>query len=94
MQQRLFHPGRTELPNELAELGWPGDQMMWEALCGAFEEVRVDFYQIDRNPQEPPAYIFIWESKFFGKRVYLKFKLKGTRRKPVLWVYSCHTAHF
>jgi hypothetical protein len=53
MKQRLFHPGRTELPNELAELGWPGDQMMWEALCAAFEEAHADYYQIDRDPNSP-----------------------------------------
>ena len=94
MKQGLFHPGRTELPNELSDLGYPGDEMMREALCAAFEEAYPNCHQADPNPKEPPAYIFVWHSAFFGRRIYLKFKLKGTRRKPVLWVYSCHQAYF
>src|ERR1017187_7104952 len=55
MKQRLFHPGRPELPNELAELGWPGDQMMWEALCAAFEEAHADYYQVQTEGDQEEA---------------------------------------
>ncbi|SPF49390.1 hypothetical protein SBA4_4050004 [Candidatus Sulfopaludibacter sp. SbA4] len=91
MKQGLFHPGRTELPSELSDLGYPGDELMREALCAAFEEAHPKCYQVDPDPQQPPAYIFVWHSTFFGRRIYL---LKGTRKKPVLWVYSCHQAYF
>lgn len=90
----LYQIGDVELPNELAELGYPGEELMREALCSALNEVDQTLYCPDEHPQAPPAYIFIWESKHFGCRMYLKFKLKGTRKKPVLWIYSCHKAYF
>jgi hypothetical protein len=67
---------------------------MHEALRVAFEKVSPEAYTIDRKPQSPPAYIFIWRSRHFRRRVFLKFKLIGTARKPALWIYSCHEAHF
>jgi hypothetical protein len=95
MQQGLFHIGRVELPSELTDLGYPGNDLMRDALCAALGEARTEHCRIDSNPHyDSPAHIFIWESQFFGRRMYLKFKLKGTRKKPVLWLYSCHEAYF
>jgi hypothetical protein len=82
------------LPNELSELGYPGDEAMFQALKSAFSEARPSHHRPDSNPQETPSHIFVWESKFFRCRMYLKFKLRGTQKKPVLWVYSCHPAYF
>jgi len=94
MRQGLFHIGRTELPSELTDLGYPGDELMRKALDAAFGEARAKYHQIDSNPQDPPAHIYVWDSAFFGTRIYFKFKLKGTKAKPVLWLYSCHPAYF
>lgn len=95
LKQGLFHIGRIELPSELTDLGYPGDELMWEALCAALEEVRAEHCQADPNPQQnSSAHIFVWKSQYFGRRMYFKFKLKGTRNKPVLWLYSCHEAYF
>jgi hypothetical protein len=94
MLKGLFHIGRSELPSELTDLGYPGDELMREALNAVLEEAHPKYYQNDSNPQDPPAHIYIWDSVFFGKRIYFKFKLKGTKAKPVLWLYSCHPAYF
>lgn len=94
MRQGLFHIGRTELPSELTDLGHPGDELMTKALNAVLGEAQAKFHQIDANPQNPPAHIFVWDSAFLGTRIYLKFKLKGTKAKPVLWLYSCHPAYF
>ena len=94
MRQGLFHIGRTELPNELTDLGYPGDELMRKALDAVFGEAQARYHQTDSNPQDPPAHIYVWDSTFFGTKIYLKFKLKGTKAKPVLWLYSCHPAYF
>ncbi len=65
---------------------------MHTALCAAFDEADPAAFMKDPNPQPSPAFIFIWESVFFRKRIYLKFKLKGPR--PTLWILSCHEAYF
>ena len=67
---------------------------MFQALKLAFSEATPDAYRHDPDPKTPPAYIFVWLSPGFGVEVYLKFKLKGTKHKPVLWIYSCHKAHY
>jgi len=94
MRQGLFHIGRTELPSELTDLGYPGDELMRKALNAVLAEARTEYHQIDPNPQDAPAHIYIWDSEFFGERIYFKFKLKGTKTKPVLWLYSCHPAYY
>ncbi len=94
MRKGLFHVARPEFPSELADLGYPGDELMWNALNAVLAEADAKHYQIDQNPQDPPAHIFVWDCEYLGVRIYFKFKLKGTRAKPVLWFYSCHPAYF
>jgi len=94
LRQGLFHVGHTELPNQLSDLGYPGDELMRQALNAAFEEADASYSRVDPSPQGPPAHIYVWNSRFFCRRMYLKFKLAGTKKKPVLWLYSCHEAYF
>jgi hypothetical protein len=94
MRQGFLHVGCAQLPNELADLGHPGDELMRKALIAVLGEARPEYYQIDRNPQDTPAHVYVWDSAFFDRRIYLKFKLMGTKAKPVLWLYSCHPAYF
>jgi hypothetical protein len=68
MRQGFFHVGRIELPNELADLGHPGDEFMREALIAALGEARPEYYRIDLNPQDPPAHIYVWDSVLFGMK--------------------------
>lgn len=42
------------------------------------------------DPWDPPGHAFVWDSKFFGRKVYLKFRLEGRRPKVIL--YSLHPA--
>ena len=65
-----------------------------EALNAAFDEVDASCSRVDPHPQDPPAHVYVWHSRRFGRRMYLKFKLKGNRKKPVLWLYSCQEAYF
>lgn len=44
------------------------------------------------DPWDPPGHAFVWDSKFFGRKVYLKFRLEGRRPKVVL--YSLHPADY
>jgi hypothetical protein len=90
----LYHPENPEVASELTELGYPGDELMREAIQLAFNEVSPEAFQVDPAPQSTPAFIFVWHSQCFKRQMYLKFKLEGTRKKPVLWIYSCHGAHF
>jgi len=93
MRKGLFQVGDPELPNELAELGIVGDEAMREALLAALEEVGADCYLPMAQPHKNPGIPFVWKSTFFeGRRMYLKFKLVGSR--PTLWLYSCHEAYF
>ena len=39
---------------------------------------------------DPPGHGFVWDSRFFGRRMYLKCRLEG--RKPVCVLYSLHPA--
>ena len=94
MRQHLFHVGHPQLAVELTDLGFAGNELMVEALNAAFTEVRPEDHQTDPKPEGRPAYIFVWDSVLFETKMYLKFKLMGTRAKPVLWLYSCHPAYF
>jgi hypothetical protein len=37
-----------------------------------------------------PLYAFCWKSREYGKLMYFKFGIGGSRRKPQLAVYSFH----
>jgi hypothetical protein len=89
-QKNLFEIGDPEIANEIAELGYPGEEGMREALLIALSEITPEHYRAPGQPHKVPGIPFIWESKSFKIEMYLKFKLLGTKRKPVLWWYSCH----
>lgn len=87
----LYHIGDPEMANELAELGYPGEEGMSQALLIALGEIEPEDYRPPRDPHPNPGIPFVWNSKCFNKRMYLKFKLVGSR--PALWWYSCHEAY-
>jgi hypothetical protein len=60
------------------------------ALLSALSEIAPKDYRPMKEPDRVPGIPFIWKSDCFGRSMYLKFKLLGTKRKPVLWWYSCH----
>ena len=91
-EKQLFHIGDSEITNEVAELGYPGDEGMISALLSALDEVTEEHYRPPGEPHKIPGIPFVWDSKCFKTKMYLKFKLLGTKRKPVLWWYSCHPA--
>jgi hypothetical protein len=91
-RKSLFQIGDPEIANELAELGYPGEEAMLKALLTALDEVTPLDYRPSGQPDRIPGIPFVWSSKCFNTSMYLKFKLMGTKRKPVLWWYSCHPA--
>lgn len=88
--KKLYHLGDQELANELAELGYPGDEGNVEALLIALSEITPENYRPTGKPDTIPGIPFVWHSKCFKRSMYLKFKLLGTKHKPVLWWFSCH----
>jgi hypothetical protein len=93
-QKRFYEIGNPELANELAELGYPGDAAMNKALLIALGEVTPEHYRPSAEPHKIPGIPFIWNSDCFERRMYLKFKILGTKHKPTLWWYSCHEVAF
>jgi len=91
-QKNLYQIGDPELANELAELGYLGEECMSEALLMALNEITPADYRAPGQPDDVPGIPFVWNSDCFNKNMYLKFKLRGTKKKPVLWWYSCHPA--
>ena len=88
--QGFYHIGKPELSNEIAELGYHGDDGMVTALLKALNEITPEHYRPMKEPDHVPGIPFIWTSECFKTSMYLKFKLHGTKKKPVLWWYSCH----
>lgn len=88
--KRLFHIGDPEIINELAELGYLTDVERMEGLLLALGEVGPENYRPTGQPDPIPGVPFVWDSKCFKTEMYLKFKILGTKNKPVLWWYSCH----
>lgn len=59
---------------------------------GIIEEMALANLHPVADPWDPPGHAFVWNSKFFGQRVYLKFRLEGRRPRVVL--YSLHPADY
>lgn len=71
----------------LPELGLaPGE--VREALEAALGEVTLEDYKAPDHAFNPPGHGFVWQSRRFGCRMYLKFRLEG--KKPVCCLYSLH----
>jgi hypothetical protein len=77
--------------DELAALGHVGQEGIEAALAAAFEEVTPECHQPIAEEFDNPGLPFIWNSSFFRGRMYLKFTLIGTKHKPRLFIWSCHT---
>lgn len=75
--------------DQLADLGlpWPGRQ---EALEAALSEIGWEHGKPPDQPFDPPGHAFVWQSKWFGRRTDLKFRLEG--KKPVCVIHSLHAA--
>ena len=91
-QNKLYHIGDAEIANELADLGYAGEDAMQAALLTALGEITPEDYRAPGQPDAIPGIPFVWTSKCFKRCMYLKFKILGNKNKPVLWWYSCHPA--
>jgi hypothetical protein len=90
-----FVQANPQLAVDLARLGYVDDEAMKVALTAALHEVTPDDHREPSQPHRNPGFPFQWKSVFFNNQaMYLKFKLEGTRKKPVLWMWSCHEQHF
>ncbi len=49
-------------------------------------------YQPVADPFDPPGHAFLYLSRRFGRRIYLKFRLEGAR--PRVKLYSFHPADY
>jgi hypothetical protein len=87
---RLTPGAGAQLQELLNSLGKAGQHEMEEALQTILQEIRPADYRAPRDPEPVPGISFIWVSKYFGKEVYFKFKLVGSRKKPLMVIYSCH----
>jgi hypothetical protein len=65
--QRCYHPENPEVASELTELGYPGDELMREAIQLAFNEVSLEAFQVDPAPQSTPAFLFCLALAMFQK---------------------------
>jgi hypothetical protein len=63
----LYHPENPEVASELTELGYPGDELMREAIQLAFNEVSPEAFQVDPAPQSTPAFLFCLALAMFQK---------------------------
>lgn len=76
------HDRLSEAGIHLGELG--------AALRAAAEEIRLSDAKSVSESWDPPGHAFLWDSRRFGRRMYLKFRLEGRRPRVVL--YSFHPA--
>lgn len=75
----------------LPQLGVPLAGLL-TAIEIALEEITLENYKAPDKQWDPPGHGFVWYSKYFECRVYLKFRLEG--RKPTCCLYSFHIADF
>lgn len=76
--------------DRLLELGLAYVELR-SALEACFEEIDLRHHKPPDHAFDPPGHGFVWDSKRFQCRMYLKFRLEGKRR-PVCWLYSLHPA--
>lgn len=58
------------------------------AVRAAAREIALADKEPVSDPWDPPGHAFVWDSAYFGRSVYLKFRLEG--RRPTVVVYSLH----
>jgi len=87
--------GRVEIHprvyDRIAEIGMhsPG---ISDAIANGVREIHESNFHPVKDPWGPPGDAFVWDSSFFGRRMYLKFRVKGKRGRIVL--YSLHSADY
>jgi hypothetical protein len=79
----------TRVFDRLPELGLTPAEVR-DALETALQEVTLNDCKPPDDPYDPPGHGFVWYSKQFNCRMYLKFRLEG--KKPVCVLYSFHRA--
>jgi hypothetical protein len=83
-----------ELAELLNSLGRAGPDDVREALEAIMRELDTSHYRPPRDPERVPGIPFIWDSRYFGKPLYFKFKLVGSKKKPRMVIFSCHPPDF
>jgi hypothetical protein len=71
--------------------GLVGEELR-RAVLAVLAEAPWDSYQPPAELREPPGYPYVFPSKTLGCRVYLKFQISGSARKPRVLFWSCHPA--
>jgi hypothetical protein len=61
-----------------------------EALAAVLGEVPAENYRPPKELHDPPGIPFVFESRYFGRTIYLKIQIAGSRKKPTVLVWSCH----
>ncbi len=92
---RAGKEGRVEIhPRVYARLDEMGMRLgeVGSAVQDAIEEIRLANVSPVADPWDPPGHAFVWESKRFGRRMYLKFRLEGKR--PTVVLYSIHPSDY
>ena len=97
VRQRFYEltPGAVcQLAELLNSIGSAGQDEAHAALEAIVNELETSHYCPPRNPEPVPGIPFIWVSKYFGRELYFKFKLVGSRKKPRMVIFSCHPPDF
>lgn len=75
----------------LSELGIPLEELPGQIRAVA-EEISMTDYQPVADPFDPPGHAFVYSSRRFRRRIYVKFRLEGARLRVKL--YSFHPADY
>lgn len=75
----------------LPELGIPLEELPQQIRAVA-EEISMTNYQPVTDPFDPPGHAFVYFSRRFRRRIYVKFRLEGAR--PRVKLYSFHSADY
>lgn len=75
----------------LSELGVSLEELP-EQIRAVAEEIRMTEYQPVADPFDPPGHGFVYFSRRFRRRIYVKFRLEGGR--PRVKLYSFHPADY
>lgn len=77
--------------SRLPELGVALEELP-ERIRAAAEEMSMADYEPVADPFDPPGHAFVFFSRQFERRIYVKFRLEGAR--PRVKLYSFHPADY
>ena len=80
--------------DQLHDLGIVGQEAIEKAIKNAVEEVAPECYAPVKKEFNIPGLQFIWDSRFFRRRMCLKFSVRGSKHKPRPFIWSCHPPYF